>query len=624
MIDLARRRVVQRFATGTYPYGVAVGADGRVFVSAWGGDAVATFAPGADGLVAGPRIAVGRHPSALALTGDRLYVARASFDRVGVVDTRGNRLLGELSDTPAGAPPEGGTPDGLALSPDGRRLLVAEADHNAAALFDVARAASGGAARGPSARVPVEWYPTAVLAHAGKLYVLNGKGKGTAPNPKFGHPGLRHPPNFHEYSLGQTMGSLSVVDLPADGNLAAMTARVARADGWNAAHARPSYPPFRHVIYVIRENRTYDQVLGDVAAGDGDTSLVYFGRDVTPNAHALAERFGLFDRFFVNAEVSGQGHNWSTAGYCSDYVEKTIPSDYSGLGRAYDYEGQNRDTTADDDVAEPGNGYLWDAARRAGVAMRNYGEFTHADRPGHWVVDKATLAPSTCPTFPGFDLDTSDQSRVDAWLVEFHRAEETGDMPPLTLMRLPNDHTAGAKVDAPTPRAYVADNDLALGRMIEALSHSRFWKDTVVFVLEDDAQDGPDHVDSHRSPLLVISAWNRPGVVHRFANTTGVVATIGQILHLTPLSQFEEFAWPLGDVFAKTPDASAYTALTPVQSLVEKNSPKTPGAKAMGALDLRREDPPNQDLFNHILWAMLKGPDRPYPAKAAINLASRP
>ncbi len=621
VVDLARGRVVQSLATGPYPYGVVVDAGGRAYVSAWGGSAIATFAPGADGLSAGPSIAVGRHPSVMALnaSGTRLFVARASFDRIAVVDTRANAVMTELRDTPAGAPSEGSTPNAFALSADGARLFVAEADHNALAVFDLA-AKTADAPRGPAndqlaGRVPVEWYPTAVLARRDTLYVLNGKGHGTAPTAGRLQPGTKGHRDPTQYTLGQLAGSLTTLALPRRASLAAYSARVERADRLAGPAAATRFPPFRHVIYVIKENRTYDQILGDMPQGDGDTSLVYFGRGVTPNAHALAERCGLFDRFETNAEVSGQGHNWSTAAYASDYVEKTVPSVYSGRGRSYDYEGLNRDTTTDDDVSEPGSGYIWDAAARAGVSMRNYGEFTHLGRPGYWVANKASLDRSTCHTFPGFDLDIRDQARVDAWLADFRRCEAADSFPQLSLMRLPNDHTAGATVGSPTPRAFMADNDLALGRMIEALSRSRFWKDTVVFVLEDDAQDGPDHVDSHRAPLLVISAWSRPGVVHRFANTSDVLATIGRILHMSPLSQFDAFGWPIDGIFADHPNLAPYTALQPATSLDEKNPADTPGAKAMGALDLRREDPPNEDLFNRILWAMIKGPARPYPAR---------
>src|SRR5439155_2409076 len=272
------------------------------------------------------------------------------------------------------------------------------------------------------------------------------------------------------------------------------------------------------------------------------------------------------------------GHNWTTAAYAAYYVEKTIPSNYSGRGRTYDYDGLNRDRVPDDDVNEGSRGYLWDSAARAGVSLRNYGEFTHQDSIGRWVANKTSLAKHTDPMYPGWDLGIPDAKRADRWLAAFADQAAGDSMPALTILWLPNDHTAGARAGLPTPRAYAADNDLALGRVIEALSHSRLWTSTVVIVLEDDAQDGPDHVDSHRSPLLVISAYNRPGVVHRFANTTDVIATIDRVLKLSPLSRFDRYGGSLSGLFAATPDRTSYTALIPQVLMNDVNGHDTPQA----------------------------------------------
>ncbi len=620
VIDVNSGRVLQHLATGRYPYDVVVAPSGRVFVSAWGGDAIASFMPSPAGLVASARIVVGRHPSALALQRDgaTMYATRASYDRIAVIDTRTERITRELSVTPAGAPEEGATPNALALSEDGSRLYVAEADHNAIAVFDLHR----DGADALLGRIPTEWYPTGALVRRDQLVVLTGKGQGSHPNPGLRQPGLKGKRDAHQYTLGQTSGSLMTVRLPDASTLATYSARVATADGWNATHWTGALPPFEHVVYIIKENRTYDQVFGDLAAGDGDTSLVFFPRPMSPNHHALAERFGLFDRFMVNAEVSGQGHDWSTSAYTPDYVEKTIPSNYSGRGRTYDYEGINRDTIPEDDVNESVHGYVWDMALRAGVTIQNFGEFTHQDDHGRWVANKPSLAPYTHPSGPGWDLEVPDVKRAAVWIDELHRHEAEGTLPQLTILRLPNDHTAGARAHAPTPRAYMADNDLALGRVIEALSHSRFWASTVVFVLEDDAQDGPDHVDSHRSPLLVISAYNRPGVVHRFANTTDVLATIGAILHLSPMSQYDHFGRTIHEVFGPTPDTRPYTALVPSVPLDQTNPADTTHAGLMRQLRFDQEDMGDQEPLNRLLWAMLKGPDRPYPGKARRSVVA--
>ena len=694
VVDLASGKVVQRLPAGHLPYDVAVGKRGEVYVSAWGGDTVSVFeaAPGAGAaaggaapgaaatpaaagaaaastaavtsLVAAGSIEVGRHPSALLLGagGARLFVASASTDRVAVVDTRTRQAVARLNDPPPAGPAEGSTPSALALSGDGRRLLVAESDNNAVAVFDLAAATSGvadgsvGAARGSrgrrdrlAGRIPVEWYPTAVLAAGDSLLVLNGKGRGAGPNPAGPHFGeaKRDP---RSYTLGQTSGTLTVLaPMPGRAQLTALDRRVARANGWERAvplaadapgaaevpepreepeerlgsvpaasaltRARraPHYPPLRHVVFIIKENRTYDQVFGDMPGGDGDPRLQYFTRAEAPNHRALAERFGLYDHFLCNGEVSTQGHSWSTAAYSNDYIEKTTPSAYSS----------RRGEDKDDELAGfPAGGFLWDLARARGYGVRIYGELATAakDAAGGTVYRSvvASAAPLTSPTYPAWDLAIPDQRRADAWLAELADYVRQGQMPALEVLHLPNDHTSGAKPGMPTPRASMADNDLALGRIVEGLSHSPFWKDTVVFVVEDDAQNGPDHVDSHRAPLLVISPYNRRGAVHRFANTTDVLATIEDILGLDSLSHFDSFGRPLRGIFAATPDLTPYQAQVPKQSLTDVNPPNAPGAGQSSRLDFTAPDAAPAAELNEILWRSLKGGE-PYPAAARLS-----
>lgn len=652
VVELASGRVVQRLATERYPYGVAIAPNGTVYVSAWGGHTVSAFEPRPDGtLMDAGRLRVARHPSALLLSADgsRLYVASGSTDRVAVVDTRTRQVIGELLDPPPSGPAEGSTPNALALSADGRRLFVAEADNNAVAVFDVDSIGLGlglglGKGAGPRqvsaavaepqvgkllGRIPVGWYPSALLVSGDTLLVANGKGAGTAPNPGLPQPPAGTPRASREYTLGQLSGTLTtIVAAGATAkDLEHWSGRVARANRWDRKpDRRAAYPPFEHVIYIIKENRTFDQVLGDLPQADGDSTLTLFPRPISPNHHALAERFGIFDRFFVNAEVSADGHNWSTAAYATDYVQKTVPSAYSSRGRHYDYEGSNRglgripSEEGEDDVAEPALGYLWDLAQRAGITFRNYGEFVVEgeakeadDLPRAYRGTKPFLAAHTHPTFPGYDLTIPDQKRADVWLAEFAEFVQAGRVPALSIVRLPNDHTSAGRAGRPTPRAYVADNDLALGRVIEALSRSPFWKSTVVFVLEDDAQNGPDHVDSHRSILLVISPYNRAGVSHRWTNTTDVIATMSEILGLGRLSQFDYFGRPLREIFRAEPDLTPYTALAPAVSLDERNPSDGPGAEASAELDLRLEDLGDDVAFSRALWLTVKGKDAPYP-----------
>jgi YVTN family beta-propeller protein len=608
VIDLATLRVIQRLAAGRYPYAVAVSGDGTVYVSSWGESSVSVFSASSAGLTARGRINTARHPSALLLNNDgsRLYAASASTDAVSVIDTHARRLVGTITAHVPGGVREGSTPNALALSPDGSRLYIAEADNNAVSVANLENNTVFG-------RIPAGWYPTALLVTKDSLFVVNGKGNGTGPNPRGPWSGSNA---ARQYTLSQTSGTLMSMELPrAQAEMVEYSARVARANAWDA-RAKSAYPPIEHVIYVIKENRTYDQMLGDLSQADGDTSLVFFPRAVTPNHHALAERFGVFDRFFVNAEVSADGHNWSVGAYVTDYTEKTLPSNYSDRGRTYDYEGTNRDVIPDEDAAEPAEGYLWNLAERSGITFRNYGEFVADVKVGGVTKYKGTkpyLAAHTDEDYPGYDLDIRDQHRVDIWLTELAGFDREGKMPALQILRLPNDHTSGASAGKPTPRAHVADNDLALGRVIEALSKSSFWKSTAVFVLEDDAQNGSDHVDSHRSPLIVISPWTKGGVIHRFANTTDVIATIEELLGLGTLSQFDHYGRPLRDIWAATANVTPYKALVPSVSLDEVNPRRGSLAQESRMLALSKEDIADEDLFNRILWRQIKGDKRPWP-----------
>jgi YVTN family beta-propeller protein len=625
VIDLAAKSVIQRVKTDHYPYNVVVAPNNKVFVSSWGGDSVSVFQAEAAPQLVGRlkdvgRLVVGRHPSAMVLNSDgsRLFVASASADRITVVDAKKLRVIKRLADSPPSGTNQGSTPNSLALSPDGRRLYVAEADNNAVAVFVLSRATAGASSRHVRAhvqdrllgRIPCDWYPTAVMALDDSLWVVNGKGRGSSANPKGRQPFEKLEDASTTYTLGQLNGTLMEVPVGSiDRQIDRFTRRVSRANNWNRPPAAPKYPPFKHVIYVIKENRTYDQIFGDLPDGDGDASLLFFSRQSTPNHRALAERFGLFDRFFVNAEVSQQGHQWSTAAYVTDYTEKTTPSIYSRRRAAPDDEG---------DVDDPVNGYLWDAALKKGLSVRNYGEYVipakpEGEAPSRYRVLKSSLAPHTNLEYPPYNMDVPDQKRADVWLKDLDGFAKDGKMPALQILHLPSDHTAGGRPGKRTPQACMADNDLALGRMVEALSNTQFWKDTVFFVLEDDAQDGPDHVDSHRSMLLVISSYNRGGTVRRFVNTTDVIATIEKILGLSSLSHFDHFGRPLQEIFSRVPDLRPYQAVTPAQSLNEMNPVQGQNASDSLQIDVSKEDVADMDLFNRHLWRIIKGDQVAYP-----------
>ena len=616
VIDTDASEVVQRVQVDRYPYGVAVSGDGSVFVSAWGDNTVSRFASSGGRLRRTQRIDVGRHPSTMLLddANGRLFVTCASIDRIVIVSTKTNRVAGALDDAPPGIS-EGSTPNALARS--GNRLYVAEAGNNAVAVFDIA-------ARKLLGRIPAGWYPSAVAISNGELIVVNAKGAGTYPNPGRTQPTIKLQQGTRNYTLGQVDGTIMRMPLPADSAaLRALTSRVTAANRWGTRETRSLASKFKHVIYVIKENRTFDQVFGDLPNADGDASLCYFPREVSPNHHALADRFGIFDRFFVNAEVSAQGHNWTTAAYTTDYTEKTTPSEYGDRGRDYDYQGTNRNMIVDedDDVAAPSAGYLWNLALKKKISFRDYGEFVE-EITDPKVKDRTVYTPSRRALlghvnldYPTFNTDIPDQLRADIWLADLKKDVVRGEMPALQIVWLPNDHTAGSKAGAHTPRALMADNDLALGRIVDGLSHSPFWKDTVVFVLEDDAQSGPDHVDSHRSVLLAISPYNHGGLVHRFVNTTDVIATIENILGLDSMSQFDRYGRPLVDVFANEPDLRPYDALKSNIDLSETNPSEHAAAPE---IDLSRPDAVDDALFNAILWRAIKG-DVPMP-----DIARRP
>lgn len=613
VVDIRQRRAVQHLKTGHYPYAVVVDSRGHALVSNWGDSTVSVYHTTPGGFLgAEGSITVGRHPSALALNprGTRLYVTLSSTDQVAVVDPSSRSVLDVISDAAPNAPHEGSTPNALALDAEGKHLYVAEADNNAVAVFTLsardADTAAGAAATTLDGRIPALWYPTAVALDHGSLLVVSGKGRGTRANP-----GNRNAPSApRQYTLGQLDGTLSVVPATLDAaSLAAYSARVASGNGWTGTQTAPAHPPFEHVILVIRENRAYDQVLGDVPSGDGDTSLVFFPRAVTPNGHALAERFGLYDRFFVNAEVSAQGHPWTTSAYVTEYTEKTTPLVYA----------DKRADAGGDDVDAPSTGFVWTDALRKGLAFRNYGEDVNADTIAdgagsrvRWTPYRDGLAGRTDSMYAGFDLRIPDQVRADEWQREFAGQIKSGAMPPLEIVYLPRDHTAGARAGWCTPRACVADNDLALGRIIDALSHSPFWKSSLVLVVEDDAQAGPDHVDSHRSVMLAISPWSRAGTVSRFVNTTDVLATAEVMLSLAPLSQFDRFGHPLTE-WRDTPDLRPYNAIAPTQSIVEVNKARGVGALESRQINLADADKVDDAQFNAILWKALK-PGVPFPA----------
>ena len=604
---------------GALPYALAV-IGRKLYVSEWNGGGVTVIDTGQGKLL--QRIPTGGHASGLALSpdGTRLYVANATSDTVSAIDTSADTVVATVDLSPYPRAPMGSMPNAVAVSPDGNTLYVANGGNNDVAVLDTASLAIRGL-------IPTAWFPSALMASRdGRfLYVANMKGLGAGPSP--GGPNPEQPVPTQQYVANMARGTLSVIDVPDAGTLALYTAQVVKNNGFDEAekllirtqadvtpHAVPRRAGdpslIRHVIYVIKENRTYDQVLGDLPQGDGDAGLVLFGRDVTPNHHALAETFVLFDNCYADAEVSADGHNWTTAAVATDYVQKMWPASYSGRNRPSDFTGGSG-------APAPRAGHLWEQAARAGITYRVYGEFSaFGSKPPAVTPAPFTnaLAGHLSPTYAGYDLAITDQSRVDAWQTEFDELVGRGAVPALMIVWLPNDHTAATRPGFPTPKAMVADNDLALGRVVEAVSRSPVWRETAIFVIEDDAQNGPDHVDAHRTVCLIASPYARRGLVdHTIYSTVSMLRTVELILGLAPMSQFDAAATPMLAAFTDTATLAPYAALRPKQALNEINRTSAYRAGDTLALALDRPDEADEEVFNTILWHAIKGPEAAMP-----------
>jgi len=713
LIDAESGQVLSRFDLSThpdvpasYPYGVAVTRNGeRGYCTLWNASAVAELDLSAGRVV---RIipllaptsptAASSHPTALALSPDekRLYVALANADRVAAIDTATGQVAGMLSTELPGQQYGGSVPNALAVDAAGTRLFVADASADAVAVFDLSRSLDPGNAATPQAMgfIPTEWYPTALAVQGDHLFVATGKGEGTGPNSAIVPPekttgsyGLGHQ---HPYIASLLHGSLAQVSIAkAEARLAELTREAEESNRENGKPPEIRFAagsnPIRHVIYIIKENRSYDQVFGDLKEANGDPTLCLYGEDITPNQHALARQFGILDNFYVSGEVSGNGHVWSMAAIDSDYTEKTWEIGYRGAERDYDYEGVvGRAVPMDEgipDVDEPGTGYLWANVQRAGLTHRNYGEFVGTEwcndfhpapppqegtpapagkpcshtfinqgeplpanvgqphgAPSPWpwqvpviardVPTKPELAGHFDPNYADFNLFYPDQLRVDEFLNEFQgfvKARAAGakdrELPQFVILRLPNDHTMGTRPGGPRPEASVADNDLAVGRVAEAVSHSPYWDDTAIFILEDDAQDGPDHVDAHRSPALVISKYSpgstaSPFVGHGFYTTVNMIRTMEALLGLPPMNNNDAVAAPMAPLFSGAGTQPPYQADARGKTtglVYQVNPPNAPGARDSARMDFSRADAIDAARLNAILWRERKG-NVPMPA----------
>jgi DNA-binding beta-propeller fold protein YncE len=712
LLDAARGQLETRydFSSGptiptNYPIAVIASRDGnRAWVALWNGSAVAEIDLRSGKIVQQlpllPPIrntSPSSHPIAMALSPDEklLYVALANRDGVAAIRVSGPTMrTAAFYDTRLpGQAFFGSMPDAVALSDDGATLYVANSGSNAVAVFDLHAAPRANAPVIPIGFIPTEWYPTAVAVEGNFLYVATGKGKGTGPNvapqPKAANP----PPNQttrldrpHTYIATMLHGSLATIELDtARSNLRELTRQTLESNLMYAAQKRIEFKgggdKIHHVIYIIRENRTYDQLLGDLGVGDGDPSLTMYGKEITPNLHALALQFGVLDNFYDSGEVSGDGHVWSTAGIDSDYNERTWQVAYRGHERPYDFEGVTEGgyplVEHIPDIDEPGSGYLWTDLARSHKSLYHFGEFISTEfctdslaaqpptlpeqtgtpegkhycehpfihqgepipdnygggtSPYPWpipliyrnVATQPELVGRFDPAYPDFELSFPDQLRVNEFLVHFNRwvdelKEGHDTMPAFVMLRLPNDHTAGTRPDSPTPKASVADNDLAVGRAVDAVSHSPYWDSTAFFVLEDDAQDGADHVDAHRSIALVVSKYSphnsTPFVDHTFYTTVSTVHTILTLLGAPPMNNNDAFAPLIAPLFTGDGDQPAFNADYRNRDnglIYTANAPKAEGAKESSKMDFRHEDRADPVKLNVILWKDAMG-NKPVP-----------
>jgi len=590
LVDLNVATVTKRFASGAHPSAVAFSADGAALYVLSRAESSLRIVQIADGTV---RVAaVGRHPAAMAFdpSGRYLLVAASDDDELEAVDTQTLRIVARRRFSLPFGGDWGTLPDAVTVAGKDVYVTLGGANGVARLQFTPPELSTPATAR-------TGWYPTDVaVTRDGTLFVTDGMGEGTRPNPQY-NPYLHRNQGYVAEQRYGTVRAIAASSLDGAGGGMAQLAENA-APQWTAPTQQTvvrAGGPIRHVIYIIKENRSYDQVLGDVRGADGVPQLVWFGEKITPNQHALARRFGVFDNAYVDGAVSADGHNWSDAAIANDYTERFWPATYGDRRDAYDYDfgvGPN----------VPRAGYLWDAAANAHITYRNYGEgvvelssrlpaiTTHRRLVGHYD-----------PRYVGWNLRYSDLDRLAEWRREFRDYERDGNLPALEVLWLPNDHTAGTALGRPTPQAYVAQNDLAVGRLVDAVSHSRYWESTAIFIVEDDAQAGPDHVSDQRSTFYLASPYARGGLRHEHYSTTGVLATIERILGLAPLSYHDGTSAPLYEAFTTTPDLRAYGAVVPKVDPHAVNRATAYGAAASARLDFSRPDAADPRVMRDVL-----------------------
>jgi YVTN family beta-propeller protein len=626
VIDLATKQILFKDTLNDPAYSCLLSKNKKeLYISVWGGKKVLVFDITSNKIIA--TINVGENPNELLLSknGKLLFVANAGDNAVSVIDINQRKVLEVLNAALYPDAPTGSASNGLALSENQKILYVANADNNSLAVFDVSKSGFSKS----KGFIPAGWYPTNVKVIGKKIFVSNGKGFSSKPNAKgpdptkhdqavnYQHGDYTSKQSQIEYIGGLFKGTMSIVDEPTDIELAAYSKQVYANTPYTKEREKISKgeagnpipmkvgdaSPIKHVFYILKENRTYDQVLADMPGGNGDTSLLLFGKNITPNQHKLAGEFVLLDNFYVDGEVSADGHNWSTAANANDYLEKTWPTSYGGRGGGYDAEG-NRE------VSNPDRGFIWDYCKRAGISYRTYGEFTDDYKANIKVLEN-----HFCPYYTSWDESVRDTTRFYQWKKEFDSLLAVNAVPRFNSLRFINDHTQGQRLNRPTPFAHVADNDLAVGMFVEYLSKSPIWKETAIFIVEDDAQNGPDHVDAHRTTAYVAGGFvKRKFVDHTMYSTSGMLRTIELILGLPPMSQFDAAAEPMWKCFTPTPDLTPFTAVPALVDLNEVNTKNTASARLSETFDFSKEDRIPDLVFSEVIWKAVKGEHSIMPA----------
>lgn len=624
-LDMRTRQLVFSQPLGAEAYTCCLTPDGKkLLISLWGAGQLAVWDCATRQIQ--QKIAVGDNPNDMVVSrnGRFAFVSNADDNSVSVVDLAAGKVVETLIAALFPNAPTGSTSNSVSLSPDEKTLYVANADNNCLAVFEVTdpgRSFSKGF-------IPTGWYPTAVKAVGKKIFVANGKGFSSFPNPNGPDPisvaqavayqkGDSKAQSKIQYIARLMKGTLSVIDQPDEDRLKKYSTQtyqntpytkereqLAEGEAGNPIPQKVGAPsPIKYVFYIIKENRTYDQMLGDLDKGNGDPALCLFPEKITPNQHALAKEFVLLDNFYVAAEVSADGHNWSVAAYANDFVEKTWIQSYGGRGGQYVYEGQAT-------IAWPKGGFIWDYCQRAGISYRTYGEFADDYKANY-----ATLEGHFCPYYTSWDTKVRDTTRFSQWRREFDSLVTTGSLPRFNSLRLINDHTEGLRKGSPSPFAQVADNDLAVGLFVEHLSKSPVWKESAVFILEDDAQNGADHVDAHRSIAFVASPYCKRGFAdHTLYTTNSMLRTMELILGLPPMSQHDAAATPMWRCFSPKADLSPFLHRTPQVNLDDRNAVNSELSKQFDYFDFAKEDKVPDLEFNRLLWKAIKGEQSEMPA----------